>query len=79
MPSYTYRRGIPPPAKKETLDEVKARIKREVEERTTARVKYWDSVEEWCNRKPGRFVRVDWGSKIVTAETEGSSCVEIPD
>jgi hypothetical protein len=44
MPSYTYTRGIPPPAKKETLDEVKARIKSEVENRTTARVTYWDGL-----------------------------------
>ena len=79
MPSYTYTRGIAPPAKKETLDQVKARIKRELAERTTARVRYWVGVAEWCNSKAGRFVRVNWGSKIVTASTEGSSCVEIPD
>ena len=79
MPSYTYTRGIPPPAKKETLDQVKARIKRELAERTTARVRYWAGVAEWCNRSPGRFVRVNWCSKIGTASTEGSSCVEIPD
>jgi hypothetical protein len=79
MPSYTYTRGIPPPAKKETLDEVKARIKSEVENRTTARVRYWDGVAEWCNRKPGRFVRVNWGSMIDTADVKGSRHVEIPD
>ena len=79
MPSYTYTRGIAPPAKKETLDEVRARIKSEVEERTTARAKYWAGLAEWCNKKSGRFVRVDWGSKIVTASSEASSRVEIPD
>ena len=79
MPSYTYTRGIAPPAKKETLDEVKARIKREVAERTTARVRFWVGVAEWCKRKPGRFVRVNWRSKIITATTVGSRCVETPD
>jgi hypothetical protein len=78
MPSYTYSRGIPPPAKKETLGEVKARIKHEIQERTTARVRYWAGLAEWCNRKPGRFVRVNWGSKIGTASSEGSSCGEMP-
>jgi hypothetical protein len=34
MPSYTYTRGIPPRAKKETLEELKARIRKDIEERT---------------------------------------------
>ena len=78
MPSYTYTRGIAPPAKKETLEEVKARIRKEIEERTEERVRYWISLAEWCYSKPGRYIRVDWGSKITTC-SEGSSCVEIPD
>jgi hypothetical protein len=79
MPSYTYTRGIPPPEKKETLDEVKARIKSEVENRTTARVTYWDGLAEWCNSKPGRFVRANGNTMIDTADVKGGSLVEIPD
>ena len=79
MPSYTYTRGIPPPKKKETLDEVKARIKSEVENRTTARVTYWDGLAEWCNSKPGRFVRANGNTIIDTADVKGGSLVEIPD
>jgi hypothetical protein len=75
MPSYLYRRGLGPRAKKETLEEVKARIRKEIEERTEERVRYWISLAEWCCSKPGRYIRVNWGSEI----SEGSSCVEIPD
>jgi hypothetical protein len=79
MPSYTYTRGIPPiRAKKETLEEVKARIRKEIEGRTEERVRYWISLAEWCYSKPGRYIRVNWGSKIITC-SEGSSVVEIPD
>ncbi len=78
MPSYTYRRGIAPRAKKETLEEVKARIRKAIEERTEKRVQYWIRLAEWCNSKPGRYIRVNWGSKIVTS-IEGKSFVEIPD
>jgi hypothetical protein len=78
MPSYTYTRGIPPRAKKETLEECKARIRKEIEERTEERVRYWISLAEWCYSEPGRYIRVNWGSKIITC-SEGSSVVEIPD
>ena len=78
MPSYTYTRGISPRAKKETLEEVKARIRKEIEERTEERVRYWISLAEWCYSKRGRYIRVNWGSKIITC-SEGSSVVEIPD
>jgi hypothetical protein len=78
MPSYTYSRGIEPRAKKETLEEVKARIRKEIEERTEERVRHWISLAEWCYSKPGRYIRVNWGSQIITC-SEGSSCVEIPD
>ncbi len=46
MPSYLYRRGLAPRAKKETLEEVKARIRKEIEERTEERVRYWISLAE---------------------------------
>ena len=78
MPSYTYRRGIAPRAKKETLEEVKARIRKAIEEITEERVRYWISLAEWCYSKPGRYIRVNWGSKIVTS-IEEKSYVEIPD
>ena len=80
MPSYSYRRGLAPRARKETLEEVKARIRIEIQERTEARVRYWISLAEWCYCKPGRYIRVNWGSRITTStSSEGSSCVEIPD
>lgn len=78
MPSYTYSRGIAPRAKKETLEEVKARIRKEIEERTEERVRHWIRLAEWCYSKPGRYIRVNWGSKIITC-SEGSSVVEVPD
>ena len=53
MPSYLYRRGLAPRGKKETLEEVKARIRKEIEERTEERVRYWISLAEWCYSKPG--------------------------
>jgi hypothetical protein len=78
MPSYLHRRGIAPRAKKETLEEVKARIRKAIEEITEERVRYWISLAEWCYSKPGRYIRVNWGSKIVTS-IEEKSYVEIPD
>jgi hypothetical protein len=78
MPSYTYSRGIAPRAKKETLEEVKARIRKAIEDRTEERLRYWISLAEWCNSKPGRYIRVNWGSEIITC-SEGISFVEIPD
>ena len=77
MPSYTYTRGIPPSPKKETLEQVKARIRTEIEARTEERVRYWIRLAEWCYSKRGRYIRVDWGSKINTC-SEGSSVVEMP-
>ncbi len=78
MPSYCTKRGLAPRARKETLEEVKARIRNDIQERTEARVRYWISLAEWCYCKLGRFIRVNWGSKITTC-SEDSSCVEIPD
>jgi hypothetical protein len=78
MPSYLHRRGIAPRAKKETLEDVKARIRKAIEERADERVKYWLRLAEWCKSKPGRYVRVNWGSKIGTS-IEEKSYVEIPD
>ncbi len=78
MPSYCTKSGLTPRTRKETLEEVKAKIRNDIQERTEARVRYWISLAERCYCKPDRFIRVNWGSKI-TACSEGSSCVEIPD
>ncbi len=78
MPSYCTRRGIAPKARKQTLEEVKARIRNDIQERTEARVRYWNAVAKWCNSKPGRFVRVNWDSTITTWG-KSIRCVEGPD
>jgi hypothetical protein len=46
MPSYAHRRQLAPKAKKETLAQVKARIRKKIEERTEERVRYWISLAE---------------------------------
>ena len=62
MPSYRYRRQLAPNALKESLDAVKARIVRELAERTEKRVKYWAKREEWCRCRPGRKLLIGWES-----------------
>jgi hypothetical protein len=78
MPSYSYTRGIALRKVKETLDEVKARIRKEVQDRTEERVKYWNKLAVWCRAKPGRYIAIGWNSNITLPVSEGSSCVEGP-
>ena len=78
MPSYLSRRGIAPSKVKETLEEVKARIRKEVQDRTEERVKYWNNLAVWCRAKPGRYIAIGWNSNITLPVIEGSSCVEGP-
>jgi hypothetical protein len=54
MPSYSYTRGIAPRKVKETLEEVKVRTRKEVQDRTEERVNYWNKLAVWCRAKPGR-------------------------
>ncbi len=78
MPSYLSRRGIAPSKVKETLEEVKARIRKEVQDRTEERVKYWNNLAVWCRAKPGRYIAIGWNSSITLPVIEESICVEGP-
>ncbi len=60
MPSYCYRRQLPPSAIKENLADVKARLVKELKNRTEERVKHWQTREAWCRSKPGRVLIIGW-------------------
>ncbi len=61
MPSYCYRRKIPPSDTKENPADVKARLVLELAQRTETRVKYWEKREAWCRARPGRRLIIGWG------------------
>ena len=65
MPSYSYRRGLPPGAMKESLAAVKVRLQLEMTERTDKRVKYWQKRETWCRASPGRKLILGWDTIAV--------------
>ena len=84
MPSYRYRREIPPGALNESLAAVKVRLVLELAQRTEERVKYWQQRENWCRGRPGRKLIIGWDTipvfALETIPTNGSSsCVETPD
>ncbi len=60
MPSYSTRRSLAPPRVRETLEEVKARLIEELKERTEERVRRWQRLSDWCEQRPGRYLRIDW-------------------
>jgi hypothetical protein len=62
MPTYCSRRQRASSGKKETLQDVKCRLVRELAQRAQQRVWYWQAREEWCNRKPGRVLIIGWDS-----------------
>jgi hypothetical protein len=80
MPSYSYTRGLAPRRVKETLEEAKARIRKEVRtepRRGLSTGKNFQSGVEPI--QPGRYIAIGWNSNITLPVSEGSSCVEIPD
>jgi hypothetical protein len=60
MPSYIYRRQLAPSQRRETLDEVRARLIEELRLRTEERVNHWNQLGDWCRQRPGRYIGVEW-------------------